>query len=147
LTRARTLEETVSTTLQRRRLSMILLATFSGCALLLAVLGIYATLAFSVVQRTREIGVRMALGAAAGSVVRLVVLQGMRLALLGAALGLAGALAMGRLVAGLLYGVGAHDPATFAVVAGLLLTAALFACWVPAWRAARVDPLIALRAD
>ena len=100
-----------------------------------------------VAQRTREIGVRMALGAPAGSVVRLVVGQGMRLALLGAAFGVAGALLLGRVIAGMLFGVGAHDPGTFAAVVAVLLGAALVACWVPARRASRVDPLIALRAE
>jgi putative ABC transport system permease protein len=89
----------------------------------------------------------MALGARAGGVVRLVVGQGMRLAGLGAALGVAGALLLGRVIAGMLFGVGAQDPGSFAVVVALLLGAALLACWLPAWRAARVDPLIALRAE
>jgi putative ABC transport system permease protein len=144
---ARTLAGFVSATLDQRRLSMLLLSIFSAGALVLAVLGIYATLAYSVAQRTREIGVRMALGARAGGVVRLVVGQGMTLALLGAGIGVAFALLLGRLIAGMLYGVGAHDPGTFAAVVAVLLGAALLACWVPAWRAARVDPLIALRAE
>lgn len=147
LARAQTLEETVSTTLRRRRLSMVLLSIFSACALLLATLGIYATLACSVAQRTREIGIRMALGAAAGGVVCLVVKQGMRLALAGAALGVAGALAMGRVMSSLLFGVGAHDPGTFTVVVAVLLGAAGLACWIPARRASRVDPLVALREE
>src|SRR5229473_3220062 len=140
-------EMCVSTTLQQRRLSTLLLSLFSAGALLLALLGIYATLAYSVVQRTREIGVRMALGARGGAVVRLVVGQGMRLAALGAGLGVAFALLLGRVIAALLYGVGPHDPVTFAAVVVLLLGAALLACWVPARRASRVDPLIALRAE
>ena len=144
---ARTLAGFVSATLDQRRLSMLLLSVFSAGALVLAVLGIYATLAYSVAQRTREIGVRMALGARAGGVVRLVVGQGMTLAVLGAGIGVAFALLLGRLIAGMLYGVGAHDPGTFAAVVAVLLGAALLACWVPAWRAARVDPLIALRAE
>jgi ABC-type antimicrobial peptide transport system permease subunit len=144
---ARTLAGFVSATLDQRRLSMLLLSIFSAGALVLAVLGIYATLAYSVAQRTREIGVRMALGARAGGVVRLVVGQGMTLAVLGAGIGVAFALLLGRLIAGMLYGVGAHDPGTFAAVVAVLLGAALLACWVPAWRAARVDPLIALRAE
>jgi putative ABC transport system permease protein len=147
LERARPLEETVAATLRQRQLSMVLLSLFSASALLLAVLGIYATLAYSVAQRTREIGVRMALGARASGVVRLIVLQGMRLALLGAGLGIAGALALGRSLSGLLFGVGAHDPATLAAAALLLLAAAFLACWIPARRAARVDPLVALRAE
>ncbi|MFL5308887.1 MAG: ABC transporter permease [Myxococcales bacterium] len=145
--RVRTVADLVSATLDQRRLSMLLLSIFSAGALVLAVLGIYATLAYSVAQRTREIGVRMALGARSDGVVRLVVGQGMRLALLGAALGVAGALLLGRVIAAMLFGVGAHDPATFVAVVAVLLGAALLACWVPAWRAARVDPVIALRAE
>jgi predicted permease len=144
---ARTLEETVSLTLRSRRLSMMLLSIFSGCALLLAALGIYAMLAFSVTQRTREIGVRMALGASAGAVVRMVVRQGMMLAVAGATLGIAGALALARVMDGLLFGVGSHDPATFAAATAVLLAAALLACWLPARRAARLDPQLALRAE
>jgi putative ABC transport system permease protein len=147
LTGLRTLESSVSTTLDQRRLSMLLLSLFSAGALLLALLGIYATLAYSVAQRTREIGIRMALGAQAAGVVRLVIRQGMRLAALGAALGVVMASLLGRVIAGLLYGVQSHDPTTFAAVVALLLGAALLACWVPALRASRVDPLIALRAD
>jgi len=147
VTGLQTLESSVSTTLQQRRLSTLLLSLFSAGALLLALLGIYAMLACSVAQRTREIGVRMALGARRGGVVRLVVGQGMRLAALGAGLGVAFALLLGRVIAGLLYGVGPHDPLTFAAVVVLLLGAALLACWVPARRASRVDPLIALRAE
>jgi putative ABC transport system permease protein len=147
LTGLKTLENSVSSTLQQRRLSTLLLSLFSAGALVLALLGIYATLAYSVAQRTREIGVRMALGARAGGVVRLVVGQGMRLAALGAVLGVGFALLLGRLIAGLLYGVGPHDPAAFSAVVGLLLGAALLACWVPARRASRVDPVIALRAE
>ncbi len=147
LTGLQTLESSVSTTLQQRRLSTLLLSLFSAGALLLALLGIYAALAYSVAQRTREIGVRMALGARAEGVVRLVVGQGMRLAALGAGLGVVFALLLGRVIAGLLYGVGPHDPVTFAAVVALLLGAAFLACWVPARRASRVDPLIALRAE
>ncbi len=147
LTGLQALSERLSATLDQRRLSMLLLAIFSVGALVLAVLGIYSTLAYSVAQRTREIGVRMALGAPAGGVVRLVVGQGMRLALLGAALGIAGALLLGRVIGGMLFGVGAQDPGTFAAVVAVLLGAALVACWVPARRASRVDPLIALRAE
>jgi putative ABC transport system permease protein len=147
LTGLQTLESSVSATLDQRRLSTWLLSLFSAGALLLALLGIYATLAYSVAQRTREIGVRMALGARAEGVVRLVIRQGMRLAALGATLGVLLALLLGRVIEGLLYGVGPHDPATIAAVAVLLLGAALLACWIPARRASRVDPLIALRAE
>jgi len=147
LTGIQTLEDHLSRTLNQRRLSMLLLSIFSGAALLLAVLGIYATLAYSVAQRTREIGVRMALGARAERVVAHVVGRGMRVAGLGVLLGAAGSLLLGRLIAGLLFGVGAHDPATLASVVALLLGVALVACWIPARRAAQVDPVIALRAE
>src|SRR5207244_3572851 len=116
VTGLQTLESAVASTLQQRRLSTWLLSLFSAGALLLALLGIYATLAYSVAQRTREIGVRMALGARAFGVVRLVVGQGMTLALFGAGIGVAFALLLGRVIAGMLFGVGAHDPGTFAAV-------------------------------
>jgi putative ABC transport system permease protein len=147
LTGIQTLEEHLSKTLNQRRLSMLLLSIFSAAALLLAVLGIYATLAYSVAQRTREIGVRMALGARAERVVAQVIGHGMRVAGVGVLLGAAGSLLLGRLIAGLLFGVGAHDPATLASVVALLLAVALVACWIPARRAAHVDPVIALRAE
>ena len=142
-----TLEERVRSTLAQRRLSTLLLSIFSGAALFLTVVGLYATLAFSVAQRTREIGVRMALGARVERVVRLVVGQGLRLASLGIVIGVVAALVLGRLIASLLFGIGAHDPATFVGVVALLLGCAFFACWIPARRAARVDPVIALQAE
>jgi ABC-type antimicrobial peptide transport system permease subunit len=147
VTGLQTLDSAVASTLQQRRLSTWLLSLFSAGALLLALLGIYAMLAYSVAQRTREIGVRMALGARAGGVVGLVIWQGMRLAGLGVVLGVAFALLLGRVIAGLLYGIPPHDPATFAAVVALLLGAALLACFIPARRASRVDPLIALKAE
>jgi putative ABC transport system permease protein len=142
-----TLEERVRSTLDQRRLSTLLLSIFSGAALFLTVIGLYATLAFSVAQRTREIGVRMALGARVDRVVRLVVGQGLRLASLGVVIGVVAALVLGRLIASLLFGVGAHDLLTFTGVVALLLASAFFACWIPARRAARVDPVIALQAE
>ncbi|HYZ89018.1 MAG TPA: ABC transporter permease, partial [Myxococcales bacterium] len=142
-----TLEDRVRSTLDQRRLSALLLSIFSAGALFLTVVGLYATLAFSVAQRTREIGVRMALGARIAGVIRLVVGQGMRLASLGVAIGIVAALVLGRLIAGLLYGVGSHDVATFTAVVVVLLGSALLACWVPARRAARVDPVVALHAE
>ena len=113
--------------------------------LTLASLGLYGALSFGVVRRTREIGVRMALGASAREVLALVVRQGLALALLGCVLGVAGALALARLVAGLLYNVKANDPLTFAATALVLLGVALLACLIPARRAAKVDPMQALR--
>jgi putative ABC transport system permease protein len=147
VTGIQTLEERVRSTLDQRRLSALLLSIFSGSALFLTVIGLYATLAYSVSQRTREIGVRMALGARVERVVRLVVGQGMRLAAIGVAIGVAAALLLGRLIASLLYGVGSHDVATFAGVVVVLLGSAALACWVPARRAARVDPVVALHAE
>jgi putative ABC transport system permease protein len=147
VTGIQTLEERVRSTLDQRRLSALLLSIFSGSALFLTVIGLYATLAYSVSQRTREIGVRMALGARVERVVRLVVGQGMRLAAIGVTIGVAAALLLGRLIASLLYGVGSHDVATFAGVVVVLLGSAALACWVPARRAARVDPVVALHAE
>jgi ABC-type antimicrobial peptide transport system permease subunit len=111
------------------------------------VLGIYAMMAYAVVQRTREIGVRMALGAESGGVVRLVVRQGMRLALLGVGIGLPAALALAQLISTQLYGIASVDVPTYVGTSAVLSAAALMACWMPARVAARVDPLVALRAE
>jgi len=130
-----------------QRFSTVVLSAFAGGALLLAAVGLYGTLAFGVTQRTREIGVRVALGATRPEVLRLVVGQGMRLTILGLALGLAGALAVTRLMTGLLYQTEPLDVATFASVTGVLAAVALLSCYLPARRAARVEPMAALRAD
>ena len=124
---------------------MLLMTVFGSAALLLAGIGIYGLMAYSVQQRQQEIGIRMALGAAPDAVRRMVVVEGMRLALIGVALGLAGALALTRLLTGFLYGVKPWDPVAFGAVAVLLSVVALFATYVPARRATRVDPVIALR--
>jgi putative ABC transport system permease protein len=126
------------------RFNMMLLAVFAGLALVLSAIGIYSVLAYSVRRRTREIGIRMALGATARDVLRYVVVQGMRPALIGLAIGLAGAFALGRTLSSLVFGIPATDPATFASVAVLLGLVALAACALPAWRATRVQPTEAL---
>jgi putative ABC transport system permease protein len=140
----RTLDDVVANSLGTRRVSMQLFAVFACAALLLAALGIYGVMAYSVTQRTREIGLRMALGAQKSDVLGLVIRQGMILTVIGVIVGLAGALALTRVIGNLLYGVTATDPATFMAIPLLLLFVALVACYVPARRAAKLDPTIAL---
>ena len=140
-----TMEKMIDASVGQRKLSMILLGLFSGIALLLASIGIYGVMSYSVAQRSRELGIRMALGAERGRVLRLVVGQGMWLAVLGVVIGLVAAFALTRFLASQLYQVGATDPATFGIVAGLLIGVALLASLVPALRATRVDPVVALR--
>jgi ABC-type antimicrobial peptide transport system permease subunit len=126
---------------------MTLLASFAGLALVLAAVGLYGVVTHAMRQRTHEIGVRVALGARAEDVLRLVLRQGLPLALLGIAIGLAGAAAATRLIRSQLYEVGPGDPVTFVAVAGVLAFVALAASWFPARAALRVDPVVALRAD
>jgi putative ABC transport system permease protein len=145
--RVETMEQVVSNELAQPRFSSLLLGAFAGLALTLASVGIYGLVAYTVSRRTREIGLRMALGARAADVLRLVVAQGMVLVAIGLAVGLVAALVLGRLLASQLYAVSASDPATFAIVALLLLAVTLAASWIPARRATRVDPLVALRYD
>ena len=142
---AHTLNETVSDSLAQRRFSMEMVASFALTALLLAGLGIYGVVSYMVSERTHEIGIRLALGAQKENIMRMVVRQGLKLAIAGAGVGLVGALIVSQLMAGLLYGVRPTDPLTFASVALLLIGVALFACYVPGRRAIRVDPMIALR--
>ncbi|HXN51571.1 MAG TPA: ABC transporter permease [Candidatus Acidoferrum sp.] len=140
-----TVEELLSDSFSRSRFTMIVLGVFAGAALLLAAVGIYGVVAYTVAQRTNEIGIRVAMGAQRRDVLRLVLGQGSRLIFLGVGLGVAAGLLMTRLMTGLLYGISATDPLTFAGVALLLTAVALVACCVPARRAMRVDPLVALR--
>jgi predicted permease len=144
---AQTMDDLIATSFAARRLSMILLTVFAGLALVLACVGIYGVIAYLVGQRTREIGVRIALGAERADVMRLVLNEGVRMALAGAAVGTVAALGLTRLMASQLFGVSAHDPLTFAAVALLLMFVAVVACYIPARRAARVDPMVAMRND
>ena len=141
----RTFTQVLSASLMARRFNLTLVAVFAAAALLLAVAGIYGVMAYSVARRTREFGVRMALGASARNVARLVLGQALATAGAGLAAGLAGSLALTRVMQSLLFGVSATDPLTFAGVVALLALVALVASYVPARRATKVDPMIALR--
>jgi putative ABC transport system permease protein len=124
-----------------------MLALAAGMALLLGVVGLYGAIAYSVSQRRREIGVRMALGAGRSAILKMVIGQGIKLALIGVAIGLAGALGLTRFLSGLLYGVKPGDPLTLAAVSALLIAVAFLACYIPARQATKVDPMAALRHD
>jgi putative ABC transport system permease protein len=141
----RSMNEVVSRSMVQPRFLALLLATFSGIALFLAALGIYGVMAYSVAQRTQEIGVRMALGARPLHVLRLVFGQSLVMLAIGTVIGLVGAFVLTRLMRTLLFGVTATDPLTYVSVVGLLALVALLACYIPARRAAKVDPLVALR--
>jgi len=140
-----TMEEIALEPMKQQRMVMVLLASFAGLALVLSALGIYGVLSYSFAQRTREIGLRLALGADRGSVLRLVVGSGARLAILGIVAGTATALILTRLMTGLLYGVRPADPVTFGVVTFVMAATSIFACYIPAHQAMRVDPVVALR--
>jgi putative ABC transport system permease protein len=142
---AKTLNDAVSASLEQRRFSMDIVAAFAITALLLAVLGIYGVISYIVSERTRDIGIRLALGAQRGEIMAMVLCQGLGLAAAGAALGLVGSVIVSHLMAGLLFGVMPSDPLTFVGVTLVLTGVALAACYIPARRAIRVDPMIALR--
>jgi putative ABC transport system permease protein len=143
----KTMDQILSETLSYDRFGMVLYGSFAALALLLASIGIYGVMAFAVAQRTQEFGIRMALGAAGGQILSLVLREGLLLALLGLSLGLGGAYMVGRTLQSTLYGVSAFDIGAFSAVAIVLLVATLLACYIPARRASRVDPLVALRGD
>jgi putative ABC transport system permease protein len=141
----RTMNQVMADTTARARFNTLLLGLFAGLATLLAAVGIFGVMNYSVTLRTREIGIRMALGAQPGLVLMLILREGLLLTLIGIGIGLAGALVLTRIMSGLLFGVGATDPATFAAIVLLLAVVSLIACYIPARRATRVDPLVALR--
>jgi putative ABC transport system permease protein len=145
ITGVQTMEQLLSRSVAARRFTMALLSVFAGLALILAAVGIFGVMSYAVTERTREIGIRMALGARAGDVVKVIVRQGMRLALIGIVLGLAASFALAPLMQSLLFGVSPTDPVTFIVLAFLLAAVALAACHLPARRAAKVDPMVTLR--
>jgi putative ABC transport system permease protein len=142
---AERLPDVVSGSLAQRRFSMEIVLLFGLTALLLAGIGVYGTISYIVSGRTRDIGIRIALGAQRSTILNMVLSQGLRLALAGAAVGLAGALIVSHLMAGLLYGVSPSDPLTFVSLTVVLIIVALAACYIPARRAMRVDPIVALR--
>jgi putative ABC transport system permease protein len=145
VSRPQTMNEVIAASLAQQRFLMILLGAFAGVALLLASLGIYGVISYLVGQRTHELGIRIALGAQRSDVLRLVLNHGLKMALAGVALGIIVSLGVTRLLAKMLFGVSATDPMTFVLITLLLMTVALLACFVPAWRATQVDPLVALR--
>jgi putative ABC transport system permease protein len=147
VSQVRTMETVVRQTFASQQFSAVLLGGFSLSSLLLAAIGIYGLLAYSVTQRTREIGLRVALGAEPGSIIRMVVASGARMVITGAAAGLAAALALSGLLKSLLFGIGPRDPLTFIVAPAIFVAVALVAAYVPARRAARVSPMEALRTE
>jgi len=145
--KVRTMTQMMSATLAERRFALLLLGGFAVVALLLAAIGVYGVMAYAVTQRAREIGIRMALGARAADVLRLIIKQGLSLALIGVVIGLVGAFALTRLMKDLLFGLSATDPPTFIMIALLLTFSMLLACWIPARRAMKVDPMVVLHCE
>jgi len=141
----RTMDEIRAESVAPDRLNLTLLSLFASLALVLAIVGIYGVMSYSVSQRTHEIGIRMAIGARPGDVFRMIMGQGMKLALIGVVVGLVGAFALTRLMASMLFGVQPTDATTFSVISGLLITVALLACYLPGRRATKVEPVISLR--
>jgi putative ABC transport system permease protein len=144
---AKTMDVVVDESVTQQRATMLLLAAFAGLALLLAAVGIYSVLSYAVRRRVREIGIRMALGAQIGDVLRMVVIEGMTPTVIGVVIGLAGALALGRVLSSVIYGVSARDLATFGTVSVLLTGVGFLASIIPAYRATRVDPMKTLREE
>jgi putative ABC transport system permease protein len=145
ITKVQTMNEVAAASFDARRFNMLLLTLFAGLALVLAAVGVYGVMSYGVTQRTHEIGIRMALGAQVGNVMRLVMKSGLVITIIGVVIGLGGAFALTRLMSSLLFGVEPTDMATFAAVSFCLLVIALAACYIPARRATKVDPLQALR--
>ena len=141
------MDQLLGNSLAQRRLTLVLLASFAALALVMAAVGVYGVISYAVRQRTHELGIRMALGATAPDVLKLILSQGLRLALMGVAIGLLVAFALTRWMESLFFGVRPTDPLTFGMIAGVLLTVSLLACWIPARRAMKVDPMISLRCD
>ena len=147
ISNTQTMNEAIADSLSQRRFAMIVLGAFAAAALLLASLGIYGVISYLVGQRAHELGIRVALGASRRQIFTLVLGHGLKMTLAGVALGLVAAFGLTRLIRTMLFGVGATDPATFAIIAVLLTLVALLACYLPARRATKVDPLVALRSE
>ncbi len=141
----RSMDQVISESTARQNFNMLLLTIFAGLALLLAAIGIYGLMSYTVEQRTQELGIRMALGASRADMLKLVVRQGMLLAGIGVLVGLAASFGLNRLLADLLFGVKANDPVTYAAVTLILISVALLASYIPARKATQIDPMIALR--